>query len=259
MNEMQYRMGNVREISQDVELTRTIQFIISTATRDRHGTVLKPENWELENFNRNGLVGYQHNVYGDDLCNAPNPDDVIGTGRAWVENSQLIGEVKFEPANINPTAEKIFRKVIFGSLKATSVGFLPKGEAKWGEGEESRNGSNPTLYYEKQELLEFSIVNIPSNPDAIRRSMRNQANNAMLYISRTMGGKFTTEQILDMPVRDVIDMMEGKELRNMEGRSKPEMDAEYRQMVESIGIMTKKLDQMTRLRDYWQMKYESAL
>ena len=53
--------------------------------RDRHRTVLNPAAWQLDNFNRNGIVGYQHNVYGDGLCSGPNPDDVIGRGRAFLD------------------------------------------------------------------------------------------------------------------------------------------------------------------------------
>jgi hypothetical protein len=200
--------GQVRAFAPDVEKTRTIEFVISSNTKDRHRTVLPVDKWELDRFNANGIVGYQHNVYGGDLCNAPDPDDVIGSGRAWVEGDLLIGSVTFEPAEINPKAEKIFRKVLAGTLKATSVGFNPTAEGAWGAGEESERGSNPTYYYAGQELLEFSIVNIPSNPDALRRSMRDQATNAISYIYRQLNGNYRFSDIEEMTVRQVIDLLE---------------------------------------------------
>jgi len=212
-----YTFGEVRAIPQNVEETRTIEFIISSATKDRHGTVLPVDKWNLDRFNANGIVGYQHNVYGGDLCNAPDPDQVIGKGRAWIEGDQVIGSVTFEPAEINPLAEKIFRKVLFGTLKATSVGFNPTASGNWGQGDESEFGSNSTYYYAGQELLEFSIVNIPSNPDALKRSMRDQASNAISYIYRQLGGNYRFADIENMTVRNVIDLLEQKpETRNQE-------------------------------------------
>jgi hypothetical protein len=204
MSEVNFRYGEIRKFADDVEETRTVEFIISDESKDRHGTVLKSENWNLDNFNKNGIVGYQHNVHGGDICNGPDPDSVIGKGYAYRENGKVIGRVTFEPAEINPLAEKIFRKVLFGSLRATSVGFLPVGEGQWGEGDEARNGSNPTYYFSGQELLEFSIVNIPSNPNAVGRSIRDQTHNALMYVKKALGDDFSFADIEAMTVGEVL-------------------------------------------------------
>lgn len=144
---------------------RTVEFIISTNDKDRHGTVLNMQNWDLTNYNLNGIVGYNHEVYS-----TTNPDLILGVGKAYVEgegdDAKLIGQVTFETEDVNPLAEKIFRKVLNGTLRATSVGFTPISvNGKYGE---ERGG---TYYYYGQELLEFSIVNIPSNPKAVKRSL----------------------------------------------------------------------------------------
>ena len=217
--------GQVREFAPDVEKTRSIDFVISSNAKDRHGTVLNMNNWKLDNYNRNGIVGYQHNVYGGDLCNPPDPDDVIGSGRAWIEKGQLIGSVKFEPADINPKAEKIFRKVLTGTLKATSVGFMPLADEKGEKGQYGRMDENgqlvdeETFYYFGQELLEFSVVNIPSNPEALRRNLRDQATNAIGFIYRQLKGEYRFSDIEEMTVRQVIDLLEGRKQP-----SKPEKD-----------------------------------
>lgn len=213
-----YTFGEVRAIPTNAEESRTIEFVISNNTKDRHGTVLSVQNWQLDRFNANGIVGYQHNVYGGDLCNAPDPDQVIGVGRAWIEGDQLIGSVTFEPAEINPLAEKIFRKVLFGTLKATSVGFNPIGRGQFGMNDEAENGINPTYYFAGQELLEFSIVNIPSNPDALKRSMRDQASNAINYIYRQLGGSYRFANIEAMTVGDVIQLLETRSVSHPEQR-----------------------------------------
>jgi hypothetical protein len=210
---VQYLQGEVRAIAPNVEETREIEFVISTGSRDAHHTRMNMRNWRLERFNKNPIVGYQHNVYGD-MCNPPDPDDVIGAGRAMIEGDQLIGVVRFEPPDLNEKADKIFRKVLAGTLKATSVGIMPLKDpetneyGRWGEGEEAQGRSNETFYFYGQELLEFSIVNIPSNSDAVRRSMRDQTAHALMYMRRVTGLEFA--DIERLTIRDVLDALEGK-------------------------------------------------
>ena len=78
-------------------------------------------------------------------------------------------DITFEPKEINELAEKVFQKIMFGSLNSVSVGFLPLGKGHWGEGDEAPNEARETYYYDGQELLEISVVNIPSNANATRK------------------------------------------------------------------------------------------
>lgn len=225
-----HQFGEVRAFAEDVEETRTVEFVISSGGRDRHRTVLNPAGWDLRNYDRNGIVGYQHNVYGGDMCIPDNPDNVIGRGMAFLEGDLLIGRVIFEPADINPLAEKVFRKVLFGSLRTTSVGFLPVGKGKWGEGDEAKGGTRETYYFQGQELLEWSIVNIPSNPDAAGRAMRDQASNALMFVKRTLGNDYSFTDIEKMTVADVLRLLEGAKQRGFE---LPEEEAETLPVVTS--------------------------
>jgi HK97 family phage prohead protease len=162
MDKMIRQFGELRKPAKD---SRVIPFIFSTSGPDRHKTVLNQDNWDLKNFKTNGIVGYMHDVYGS-WFGGSDPDDVIGKAKAWVEDGKLKGEIEFEPADINPKADKIFRKIAFGSLNAVSVGFMPIGDGHQGNEDD---GEDPKLYYyHGQELLEISVVNIPSNPDALK-------------------------------------------------------------------------------------------
>ena len=137
-------------------------FVISDESKDRHGTVILSSAWDLENYNKNGIVAYMHDTHDRN-----NPDKIVGKGTVRKEAGQLLADVTFEPLDLNPLADKIRRKIDFGTLSATSVGFIPK-SAHWGE---AAVGEDPeVLYFDEVELLEFSIVNIPSNPNAVRRS-----------------------------------------------------------------------------------------
>lgn len=170
-----YRHSEIREIRKK-EDERTITFVASDSTRDSAGTVLNQDNWDLTRFNSNGIIGYQHKVYGgwDDT---DNPDNVIGKGHAYVEDGKLMVDITFEPKEINELAEKIYQKVLFGSLRAVSVGFLPVGKGSFGEGADAE-----TYYFAGQQLLEVSVVNIPANPNALRKSM--EAENDFLEAER---------------------------------------------------------------------------
>lgn len=213
-----------RAFAEDIEDTRTVRFIISTDGKDRHGTKLNMKGWNLDNFNRNPIVGYQHNVYGDNMCVPPNPDDVLGPARAWVENANgrdvLMGEVTFEKAEINPQAEKVFRKVLNGTLRATSVGFLEIGKGKdVVEKDASGKVIGKTYEFEGQELIEFSIVNIPSNPEATRKVVMNHARAGVTMLNRI--GLPVSE--IRKVVNGILDSIEGQGIKEEVKGSDPNL------------------------------------
>lgn len=160
-------LGEIRSIDSRADENRQVEFTLSTGSKDRHNTILNQDNWKLDNYRKNPVVFWSHEVAGG-LFTAPNPDNLIGKSlKVWVEGSgsskELVARMQFEDPEINPLAEKIFRKVLFGSLSMASVGFLEIGKGKLSADKE-------TYYFEGQELLEWSIVGIPSNPEAGKRS-----------------------------------------------------------------------------------------
>lgn len=145
------------------EERRMVEFVASTGAVDTYGTVLPPDLWDLSRYARNGVVGYQHDIYYSD-----DPDNVIGRGEAYTANGELLIRIFFEPAELNPKADKVYRKVLFGSINAVSVGFRVTAPGHWGR---KADGEDPDVYYYNgQELMEVSVVNVPSNPDAVKRS-----------------------------------------------------------------------------------------
>ena len=158
----------VRALQDD--LTR--EFIISTERKDSHGTVIRMDGWQLEDFNRAGAFYYQHQTTGGFLTDS-NPDNALGPATARAEGNILIGVGKFETEDINPLADKIRKKVDYGTMRATSVGFMPIA-GRWGD--EKRDEDPTTYYFTSQRLAEWSIVHVPSNPDAIKKSMESMDN-----------------------------------------------------------------------------------
>jgi len=241
--------GTRGDIAADAEESRTIPFVNSTRTRDRHGTVLNQDNWLLDSYRKNPVVAYQHNLSGG-MCSEPNPDFIIGKDLnpqmfRSVSDTALTGLLQFEPAEINPLAEKIFRKVLFGSLSRSSVGFMEVGEGRYGEGDEAQGRASETYYFSGQELLEWSIVNIPSNPDAGKRNMRllrELGYVAFMYAFRELGGKFRLSEIENMTVRDILDLLDGKDL----GLRSKDPD-EVREILADPAAVA---DQVARMADY---------
>ena len=189
--------------------SRTRKFIISTNAKDRHGTVLNPKKWNLKNYKKNPIVAYQHDVYGG-FFTAPDPDKIIGKGKVYLEGDKLMGDVEFEPTEINEFAEKILNKVDFGTLRATSVGFYPEGKGKYGKDKEAEGEENETFYYAGQELLEFSIVNIGSNPETVKRATP-EVKEVLFkdFITNLISGKMTWEEIERLTVKGVFNIFKG--------------------------------------------------
>jgi HK97 family phage prohead protease len=199
--------GQYRGLRKTDKDEKVFTFVASNSYKDRHNTILNVNGWELENFRINPIIGYQHNLYGD-MCNAPDPDDVIGRALdVWVKDGELLVDVVFDQEN--EKARKIESKVERGFLNTVSVGFIRLGEARKGD---KKKGEDPeTYYYDGQELVEVSVVNIPSNPKAAKKSFRSQTFDALKYIYRELGGNFRLSEIEDMKVRDILDLLDGKE------------------------------------------------
>ena len=167
------RWNDAPEIRKIDEESRTVEFVASDNSVDSYGTVIPVDKWDLTRFASNGIIGYMHDVYGDSWTKSADPDDVIGKGVAFIEDEKLIVRITFEPADLNPRADKIFRKLQFGSLHAVSVGF--RATKKGHMGDEERGEDPKVYYYAGQELLEVSVVNIPSNANALKRSIEEEA------------------------------------------------------------------------------------
>lgn len=192
---------------------REAVFVASTYDRDRHGTVVNQKGWQLENFNSNGVIGYQHNVYGGGLCEKATPDDIIGKGQAWVEGDALMVRVTFKPEGRSELADKVFLDVKDGFLKTVSVGFLELGEGKYGKmNEKGEVVDKETYFFEGQELLEISVVNIPSNPKALKKQFRDSTAFALSYLTKALDKRFS--EIEEMRVRDILDLLNGKDIKS---------------------------------------------
>jgi HK97 family phage prohead protease len=134
---------------------RTYRFVFSDETVDRYGDVIKASGWDLTNFENNPIA-----LFGHDDSSVEN---VIGRAKnVHVRGTQLVGDIEFATADINPNAETVFRLVAGGFLKTVSVGFQPIAYAV--SKDKARAGG---IDFTRQDLMEISIVPVPANPNAL--------------------------------------------------------------------------------------------
>lgn len=138
---------------------RTVEFVISTEKVDRHGTVWKLDGWQLDEYRANPIVSYNHNTSSSD------PDLIIGTSEVRIEDGKLVATLSLEEGN--EVADKVLRKLQNGTLRSASIGALIH-DGHWGK---RANEEDPdVLYFTRQSLLEWSVVSVPSNTEAVKRS-----------------------------------------------------------------------------------------
>lgn len=163
VNKTVVREAVIRALTDKNKENREAEFVISTEAPDTYGTVFKVSGWDLKRYEQNPVVFYAHKSYSD------NPDMLIGTSTVRIEDNQLIAVVRFETPEINPLAEKVWQKVQAGTLRMASIGANPK-KGHWGD--EKLGEDRDLIYFDEQELLEWSIVPLGSNPEALKREVQ---------------------------------------------------------------------------------------
>lgn len=136
---------------------RQYEFTASTSSQDRDGEIIEPSGWDVKNFKKNPVIMYAHDYKSLPIGRAP---------KVWVStNGELKNTIEFPPEGTYEFADIVERLVNAGYLRTESVGFLPRA---WVDGDGEKEARRT---YTKQELLEISIVPVPSNPDALRNAV----------------------------------------------------------------------------------------
>lgn len=127
------------------------EITISTVALDRDNDVIVPEGVDLTAYRKNPVVGFQ------DFRADPLP--IGATTRIEVDPGRGI-KARWKWLENDPLAARVRNAFEQGVLRAASVGFLP---TEWIDVRETGGRK-----YTKCQLLEWSLVGIPSNPEAVR-------------------------------------------------------------------------------------------
>jgi len=163
----------IQQVSEDIELIACIPFrlaadveagqgfpwTLSTFDLDRFGERIDPMGWDFKKFMDNPVVEWAHRY------------DIPAIGKIEslaMDNEGLHGVVYFNDKSFDPFAWSIEQRIKAGSIRAGSVGFRVI-EIEIPAASDSKDGTR--LIFRKQELLEFSICNVPANPFALSKNI----------------------------------------------------------------------------------------
>ncbi len=140
--------------------SRNVTFTISTGAVDRDRDTVKVEGWRTDAYRKNPVVLWAHDSRSLTLARA----DFIGTTAGQLKATARFAAPgkDYDPAgwpSDHPSPETVMLMLRGGFLNATSVGFIPM-KSMWND---ERGGFD----FAEQELLEFSIVPVPANPEAL--------------------------------------------------------------------------------------------
>jgi len=154
-------------LSADAEAGQGFLWTLSTYDLDRFSERIDPQGWDFKRFMENPVVEWAHRF------------DIPAIGKIEglaVDDKGLRGVVFFNDKSFDTFGWSIGQRVKAGVIRAGSVGFRPV-EIEIPSKEDSKDGTS--LIFRKQELLEFSICNVPANPFALAKTneelgMRNE-------------------------------------------------------------------------------------
>ena len=130
-------------------------FVASEESEDRMGDVIQIDGWQLDNFKKNPVFMYVHDLTFPPLGKVPKIEK---------SGKQLLASVRFD--DNDPFAKLIHDKYDMGFMNAVSVGFRAL------EYQEAPVKSDMRgLVFTKQELVELSAVPVPAHPKALKRAL----------------------------------------------------------------------------------------
>jgi len=141
----------------DALLTKAIDFdnriapiVISTGAVDRSRDIVNPDGWELDDYRANPIVLFGHDHWSFPIGQSLDTASMGG---------RLVALAQFAAREESPEADTAFQLIAGRYLRGVSPGFRP---LEWTYNEE-RQGVD----YERQLLLEASIVPVPDNQEAL--------------------------------------------------------------------------------------------
>jgi HK97 family phage prohead protease len=168
---------------------RSIEVIASTDSLDSHGDIVE-QTFDLKRYKKNPVVLWFHNSFG--MFDGSTAEDFLPIGRAEdvkIEGGKLTAKIFFVTGDgPESLAEKVWRRVEQKVLRAVSIGFRP------GKITEEKRDGGTVFRLSDNELYEISVVPIPSNPDAVAKSIEWERENLGRAAAKTtaVSGKADT-------------------------------------------------------------------
>jgi len=146
---------------------RTVTAVISTSSVDRDREIVLAKGANLEAYVKNPVVLWAHD-YKD-----------MPVGRAlWIKKGRdkITAKVKFATVEQNPNAEYVYQLFKGGFLNAFSIGFsVSKSHSPTpDEVKKKPEFAEAVRIIDEWELLEFSVVPVPANSEALSQAVKSK-------------------------------------------------------------------------------------
>lgn len=135
---------------------RTVDVVMTTPVMDRDEEIVQPKAFEetIGNFKDNPIVLFNHKAFDEPPIGTVLPDSIS------ISEKAMEGTIQFRPKGRSKLADKVADAVEDGVLTKVSIGFKVKGI------EEKQKGDRSIVVITKADLVELSVVSVPSNPQA---------------------------------------------------------------------------------------------
>lgn len=141
----------------DLGPNRTAPFVISTGAVDRDGDTLAVDGWDLADYEKNPIILFDHD-----------PKSPIGTSLSTFVKGGALRAVAFFPTrDVSELSDDIYKLIDAKILRTASVTFQPVEFSPAVERANQSPWGMPPMDFTKQKLLEWSVVSVPSNQDAL--------------------------------------------------------------------------------------------
>lgn len=167
MTQKHYASGIVQRMDGEDHEENVFTFTASTDSVDRAGDIVV-QSWDLASFNANPIILENHDYSGPVVGRALSAEVVTqDNGR-----KALSIRLQIDAGEDNPAGRRLARQIREGFVSAGSVGFMPGGvtsRASLGS-EHPQAGARGFVLGSDSEpnaLLEFSIVTVPMNGEAL--------------------------------------------------------------------------------------------
>lgn len=149
-------------IEKDSADSGRLRYRITTDAEDRMGDTVNAKGWSLKHYRNNPIVLFNHE-YGEVAGSPPAQGRSILIDK-WDHGLDSVVEFHRKTRFNN----ELYILARDGYMNTASVGFLPIDRPDEREGKDGRRG----LAFNKQDLLEWSIVAVPANPEAFQMAAK---------------------------------------------------------------------------------------
>jgi HK97 family phage prohead protease len=210
-----YKSISLEKSGHDNEDERSFVAVITDTSVDRSLEVMLPDGGNFKDFNLNPVVLFNHNH-----------DEQVGIAeKPRKRGDSVVAKAIIAEEGTSDTVDKVWKLIKQGMLKGVSVGFQILERRNANELDKKMFGKTVERVISKWKLLEFSVVTIPCNQNALITGFKSLDYNDVLE-------DVVEEDVDDKGIED--EKAEVKDIEEMRAIIETEIDEEIKNLETDI-------------------------